>query len=412
MTMLSARAIARDVASGRMDAAEALHLGNAAIARDEARLRVFAQRPDELGVHHGPLSGVSVGVKDIFDTRDMVTAYGSPIYEGHRPAADASLVAMLREAGATIAGKTVTTEFAWFQPGATRNPHDDAHTPGGSSSGSAAGVAAGFFPAAIGTQTGGSMVRPAAFCGVAGYKPSFRLFPTVGVKTFSWLLDTVGFFAASVADVAFVAAACSGRALDTGEGDRKPVRIGVYRSGIDDLAEPTMRDAVGRAADRAADAGADIVEVDGSPAVEDARAAHAPIQDYEAYRALADERRHGRERLSAKLRDYLDAAAGVSPDAYDDARRRANRARKESRALFEACDVLLMPSAPGAAPRSLATTGDSVFNRVWTLMGVPCLNVPGMKDPAGMPLGIQLVAPFGHDARLLRAGAWLEARLA
>ena len=410
MTMLRARAIAADVAAGHLTAREALSLGDDAIARREETLQVFAHRAETGMPGTGPLAGIAVGVKDIFDTRDMPTGHGSPIYRGHRPVADASLVAMLRDAGATVAGKTVTTEFAWFQPGPTRNPHNEAHTPGGSSSGSAAGVAAGYFPAAIGSQTGGSVVRPAAFCGVAGYKPSFRLFPTVGMKQFSWLLDTAGFFAATTADVAFVAAACSHRALEVRQTDDAP-RIGIYRSSIDGAITPAMADAVRTAADRAAEGGATVVEVTGPEEVEAARAAHAPIQDHEAYRALADERRHHRDLLSPKLRDYLDAAADVGPERYDDARRTANRARKAAHGLFADCDVLLMPSAPGAAPHGLETTGDSAFNRLWTLLGLPCLNVPGLRDGAGMPLGMQLVAPFGRDAHLLQAGDWLERHL-
>ena len=181
--MLSARAIAIEVADGRLTPQQALQAGLDNIATKEAKLQTFTQAAPELKPGKGPLSGIAVGIKDVFDTYDMPTTYGSKIYQGHQPVSDAALVNMLRHAGATIAGKTVTTEFAWFTPGPTRNPNNPAYTPGGSSSGSAAGVAAGFFPAAIGTQTGGSIIRPAAFCGVSGYKPSFRLFPTIGLNS-------------------------------------------------------------------------------------------------------------------------------------------------------------------------------------------------------------------------------------
>lgn len=204
LPMLSARALAMEIAANRLSPQQAFTMGEEAVAAREEKLGIYTQKADKLEPAKGPLRGITLGVKDIFDTFDMRSSYGSPIYEEQQPMADASVVAMARHAGATIAGKTVTTEFAWFHPGKTRNPHDPAHTPGGSSSGSAAGVAAGYFPASIGSQTGGSIIRPASFCGVAGYKPSFRLFPTLGMKQFSWSLDTVGFFAASVADVAFV----------------------------------------------------------------------------------------------------------------------------------------------------------------------------------------------------------------
>ncbi len=196
----------------------------------ESTLRVFAHCGEEKQADDGPLSGIAVGVKDIFDTHDMPTRYGSPIYETHRPATDSALVARLRQCGASIAGKTVTTEFAWMTPNITRNPHNTGHTPGGSSSGSAAGVAAGFFPVAIGSQTGGSVIRPASFCGVAGYKPSFRLFPTVGMKHFSWSLDTPGFFAKSVADCAAFAAILSNRPLNVSHTEKsRPASASIAR---------------------------------------------------------------------------------------------------------------------------------------------------------------------------------------
>lgn len=405
---LSSRAIAAEIRAGRMTPQQAFKLGNSAINAHETRLGVFTHRAKSLAAAAGPLSGITIGVKDLFDTYDMPTAYGSKIYQGHRPAADASLVSMLRRAGATMAGKTVTTEFAWFSPGPTRNPHNVKHTPGGSSSGSAAGVAAGFFPAAIGSQTGGSIIRPAAFCGVAGYKPSFRLFPTVGMKQFSWSLDTVGLFAATVADAAFIAAACSGRQLEVTDSSSKPPRIGIYRSTIDNLMDDDMVVAIKQVTRLAKAHGAPVVTVKGARQVEAGRDAHGPIQDFEARLALADEFTRSPDKLTGKLRSYLKQADKVSPEDYDNARRTANRARKASHSLFEKCDVLLMPSAPGTAPRTLRSTGDSSFNRLWTLMGLPCVNVPGMSGTNGLPLGLQIVAPFGKDQRALQAAHWLE----
>ncbi len=410
-TPLSAISIAEDVRENRKTADAALEECQETIEPNEADLQAFTFRNPDWRAGDGPLSGIAVGVKDVFDTRDMPTAYGSAIYEGHQPVADSALVSMLKNAGATIAGKTVTTEFAWFQPGPTRNPHNPDHTPGGSSSGSAAGVAAGFFPAAIGTQTGGSIIRPAAFCGVSGYKPSFRLFPTIGLKHFSWSLDTIGFFAASAADNAFVAAACSGRDLRVDYDTRTAPTIGVYRSTIDHLMSDEMRSALQTAASLAQRMGAKLVEIAGPDPVEAARDAHAPLQDFEARLALADELAHTPEKLSEKLRTHLEDAAGITPQHYDNARRTANHARKASHGLFDDCDVLLMPSAPGAAPETLALTGDSVFNRLWTLLGLPCVNVAGLTSESGLPLGVQIIAPFGKDQRALQASHWLEQAL-
>ena len=406
--MLKALAIAQDIASGTMTAEDALELGDAAINAREGELGVFQTLATDKHPGTGPLAGIAVGVKDIFDTVDLPTEYNSPIYSSHQPVADASLVSMLRGAGGTVAGKTVTTEFAWFSPGRTRNPVNPDHTPGGSSSGSAAGVAAGFFPAAIGTQTGGSIIRPAAFCGVTGYKPSFRLFPTVGVKCFSWSLDTVGFFAARVADVAFVAAACSGRDLIVDDGQTNPPAIASLPMPIDLHMSADMETALDTAT-----ALADAPRAEPDPAIIDATLqAHPVIQDYEACLSLAFERQHHRAMLSPRLRDYLDEASTITPDAYDDARRLANKARKAAHDLFADADILMLPSAPGAAPPGLESTGDSIFNRSVTLLGLPSLSIAGFTDPSGMPLGIQLIARFGQDKALLQAGHWLERRIA
>lgn len=395
------------LAAGPDERETALTTQRARVDALEDRLHIFAHRGGEAATAEGPLAGIAVGVKDIFDTHDMPTRYGSPIYATHRPASDSALVARLRQCGATIAGKTVTTEFAWMTPNVTRNPHDVNHTPGGSSSGSAAGVAAGFFPVAIGSQTGGSIIRPAAFCGVAGYKPSFRLFSTVGMKPFSWSLDTPGFFARSVADCAAVAAILSARPL-TVKDTSMPPRIGLYRSSIDVHLHPEMVRARESCVEACRSGGAIIVEVPPIDDVEAAHAAHAPIQDFEANQALADEFMRHPQVLSPPLHAYLKAARTISPDTYDAARRTANRARKASRGMFANCDVLLVPSAPGTAPASLESTGDSRFNRLWTLLGLPCVNVPGYFADDGMPLGLQVVAPFGQDATALTAAHWIE----
>ncbi|MDP3897922.1 MAG: amidase, partial [Mesorhizobium sp.] len=407
--MQSVVAILDAIAEGRSTPRDAVAASLDAIAAHDRGIGAFeaiADRDavlDAAGRATGPLAGIAVGIKDIFDTFDLPTTYGSPLYAGHRPRADAALVAMIRAAGASVVGKTVTTEFAFLNPARTRNPRNVAHTPGGSSSGSVAAISASMIPAAIGTQTGGSIIRPASYCGVAGYKPSFRLVPTVGAKTFSWSLDTAGFFAAGVADVARFAALVTGRSLDVTPVDPAGLRVGVYRGAIWNEATPAMQDALARAADIAAQAGASVVDMDETSALAAGRDAHATIQNFEAGLAMAHEFTHHRAELSSILRKTLADGRLIGPEAYDKARAAARQARHAATALFDRVDVLLAPSAPGVAPVGLESTGSPIFNKLWTLTGNPCVNVPGLKDPFGMPLGIQLVARFGRDQLALSA---------
>jgi Asp-tRNA(Asn)/Glu-tRNA(Gln) amidotransferase A subunit family amidase len=268
-------------------------------------------------------------------------------------------------------------------------------------------------PLAFGTQTGGSMIRPASFCGVAAVKPSFRTLPMVGVKSFSWTLDTAGLFAATVADAAFALAACTGRReLLPGTGEPAAPRIGVVRQDFADAADPAADEALEGAARAAERAGA-RVEAAGLPdAFAEAFHAHAPLQDFEAAQALAWEYDSHRDALPPRLAALLDAAQAITPEAYDDARRKAHRARAALREAFGAHDVLLTYAAPGAAPEGYASTGDARFNRLWTLLGVPCVNVPGLTDGKGRPVGVQVIAPFGRDARALEAARFVEAAIA
>lgn len=357
----------------------------------------------------GPLAGIPIGIKDIFDTADMVTEHGSPIYAGHRPRADAALVSMARAAGATIVGKTVTTEFASLDPAATRNPHNPDHTPGGSSSGSAAAVAAGMVTGASGSQTAGSIIRPASFCGIAGFKPSFRLIPTVGMKTFSWSLDTAGLFAATVEDVALLAELLTRRDLSArGLADAAGITVGLYRSAVDEQIEPVMIDAWRRGAHALQQAGARIVDVGEPETLAAGRDIQPVIQNFEAAHALMYEHRGHRAQLGDKLLAILDAGAEITPEAYDGARRTARAARRSATSLFGDVDVLLLPSAFGPAPRTLASTGDPMLNKLWTLTGNPCVSVPGLRSPDGMPLGLTVVARFGRDALALAIGSLLE----
>lgn len=405
------------ISQGRLTARAALERSFDTIAARENDILAFtaladrARALDGADNASGPLAGIAVGVKDIFDSHDLDTAYGSDIYAGHRPMADAAIVAMARRAGATIIGKTVTTEFAFFEPGPTRNPHSLDHSPGGSSSGSAAAVAAGMIPAAIGTQTGGSIIRPASFCGVAGYKPSFRLVPVTGMKTFSWSLDTTGLFAAGVADVAMLAALMTGRDLAVAPIEPARLRIGLYRTRVWTQASAAMQSAVENAAAAAEAAGAQVVEIDEPDVLAQARDVHSTIQDFEAGLAMAGDYDANADRMSNKLRQTLEAGRAIAPADYDGARKCARAARREATALFSSLDVILTPSAPGAAPLGHGTTGVPTFNKLWTLTGNPCVNVPGIKGEGGLPLGVQLVGRFGNDQITLSAAAWLERAL-
>jgi Asp-tRNA(Asn)/Glu-tRNA(Gln) amidotransferase A subunit family amidase len=357
------------------------------------------------------LRGLPVAFKDIFATADFPTQYGSPIYAGYRPRADATAVALTRRAGGIVIGKTVTTEMASLVPSATRNPHNLAHTPGGSSAGSAAAVAAAMVPIAFGTQTAGSVIRPASFCGVAGFKPSYRLIPLVGVKDYAWHLDTAGLFGAGVADVAFAAAAILGRDLRVDRSAPGEPRIALVRTHLWPQASAAMQNAVETAARIAEAAGAKVAEVTLPPLLQDAYEAQFTIQDYEAFRAFAFEYDRHRDLIGKQLREQLDRAAAISADEYDAARRTASRARQLLADAMAEHDVVLTPSAPGVAPAGLGSTGDPAFNRLWTLMGAPCVNVPGFYDNE-LPLGIQIVGRFGRDKAALEAALFLEDAIA
>jgi Asp-tRNA(Asn)/Glu-tRNA(Gln) amidotransferase A subunit family amidase len=358
-----------------------------------------------------PLRGLPVGFKDIFDTADFPTQYGSPIYSGHRPRADATAVALARRAGGIVLGKTVTTEMASLVPSATRNPRNLAHTPGGSSAGSAAAVAAAMLPVAFGTQTAGSVIRPAAFCGVAGFKPSYRLIPMVGVKDVAWHLDTAGLFGAGVADVAFAAAGVLDRDLRVDRAPPAAPRIALARTHLWPQASAAMQQAVETAARSAQAAGARVTDLTLPPLIEEAYTAQFTIQDYENIRALAFEYDRHREQIDKRLREQLDRAVAISADEYDAARRVASRARRVLADAMSDFDAILTPSAPGAAPQGFGSTGDPMFNRLWTLMGSPCVNVPGLND-GGLPLGVQIVGRFGRDRAALEAALFLERCLA
>jgi Asp-tRNA(Asn)/Glu-tRNA(Gln) amidotransferase A subunit family amidase len=410
--MISLAELQRRIGSGELSAEAAIAQQCEAIDAHEKSIGAFVCRAENMrAAMAGPLRGIAVGIKDIIDTSDLPTEMGSSIYKGWRPHADAPVVMMLKQAGASIAGKTTTTAFASRDPTATLNPHNPAHTPGGSSAGSAAAVAAGMIPLALGTQTGGSVIRPASYCGVAAIKPSFRLLPSVGVKCYSWTLDTVGLFAAGVNDLALGLSAVTGRTELLPAAIEMP-RIGVVTQDFAGAPEAASGEAL-RIATAAAERGGASVRALELPKISaEAWRAQDTVQEFEAHHALAWEYRTHYDAMAPMVRAKLDETRGIPPADYDEARRIANRGRKALAKVFDDVDVLLTFSAPGAAPKGLASTGDARFNRLWTLMGVPCVNIPAFVADGGLPVGVQVIARFGDDARALAAARFVEQVLA
>jgi Asp-tRNA(Asn)/Glu-tRNA(Gln) amidotransferase A subunit family amidase len=357
------------------------------------------------------LRGIAVGIKDIIDTADFPTEMGSAIYRDWQPRADAAVVMALKAAGATIIGKTTTTAFASSDPTATLNPHNHAHTPGGSSSGSAAAVGAGMIPLALGTQTGGSVIRPASYCGAAAIKPSYRLLPSIGVKCYSWTLDTVGLFAAGVEDLACGLSAMTGRPELLLPSEVAKPRIGVVMQEFAGAPEATGEEALRIARKAAERAGASLRVLAIPEIIAEAWRIHPVIQEFEAHQALAWEYRTQYDALVPNLRGRLDQSKGGTPEGYDAAVRIAGEARQALASLFDEVDVLLTFSAPGVAPKGLDTTGNARFNSLWTLMGVPCVNVPATVADGGLPVGVQVIAKFGNDAGALAAARFVEMAL-
>jgi Asp-tRNA(Asn)/Glu-tRNA(Gln) amidotransferase A subunit family amidase len=357
------------------------------------------------GERRGPLFGVPVGVKDIFDTHDMPTAYGSPIYAGHRPRTDAAAVALTRRAGGTIMGKTVTAEFATFVPRETRNPLDLSRTPGGSSSGSAAAVADFMVPLAFGTQTAGSHIRPASYCGIVGFKPTFNTIARAGVKPGADSLDTIGVYGRSVEDVAFFAAALTNRAELETRLDRAP-RIAICRTNEWDRVQPEMRKAL---EDAARTLGAPEFEL--PKRYKGLRESHTAILWYEIARSLADEFARFPDQLDPALRQRCADGFALDPQDYVRAQQHAADCRAHFAAALGDYDVLLAPAATGEAPKGLSSTGEVAMNVVWTLLHVPCVAVPAAKSPNGMPLGLQVIGRIGDDARTLACARWVADKL-
>ena len=367
----------------------------------------------------GALAGVPVAVKDIFDTADQPTENGTPLDAGRRPGTDATAVRRLRAAGAVILGKTVTTELACGAANETRNPHALGHTPGGSSSGSAATVAAGGVPLALGSQTAGSVVRPAAFCGVWGMKPSFGTIPRTGVTRLARSLDHVGVLAGSAEDVALGIDAISGDdGLDQACAGRAPTRLAAALAlplGQPRLAfvrEPAWDEVEPEAAAAFEAAAAELgaVPLGLGPEFADARAVHLGIMRREVAHAFTPWVARGEAQLSDVVREHIEGGRAIDADTYLSLLDRADAMRRAFEQALKPYDAALTPAAPGGAPEGLAFTGSRLQTMLWTMLGVPAINVPALTV-GGLPLGLQVVGRFGADATTLRAAAWCAARL-
>jgi Asp-tRNA(Asn)/Glu-tRNA(Gln) amidotransferase A subunit family amidase len=409
---LTATAAARLIRDGRLRPAELMEACLARIAEREPVTHAFAHfdpaqaRRAAGAALPGPLHGLPIGVKDVLDTADWPSEYGSPIWRGWRPRADAAPVAWAQAAGGVVIGKTVTTEFATRHPGPTTNPHNPAHTPGGSSSGSAAGTADCLFPLAYGTQTAGSVIRPAAYCGVVGFKPSFGTINRSGMKIMSDSLDTVGVMARSVADCALFAGAVSGR--DLGDPDAKPERaprIGICRSPTWDTALPETEALLPRVAETLARAGAKLSERELPADFAALIDAHPVVMNAESARSLGWELAHASDQITEGLRERLQFGLSRSEAELNQAYAVFQRTQLAFPAAMADLDVLVTPSAPGQAPSGLGWTGDPAFNFIWTSLHVPCVTVPAGSGPDGLPLGIQIVGRRGEDRQTL---AWAQ----
>lgn len=384
----------------RLDEGRALAIAD---ARDTERER---GRP-------GPLHGIPVGVKDIFDTDDLPTEMGSPAFAGHRPQKNAELVGRILACGGYVLGKTATTEFAFMHPAETRNPWNAAHTPGGSSSGSAAAVAAGHVPVAIGTQTNGSVIRPAAFCGVVGFKPSFDALPIDGALAFSETLDQAGVFARTVADAAYFAACLAAPASFAGSvaAFSRPPKIGILSRFPWNTAEPDAAAHLQKTFKLLAGAGTILKGAELPPVFDDAHRVHRTIMLYQGARRHAPRQAVHRHLMSAALNAAIDEGLAISHEDYRRALVKRAALVEVALGLFEDCDAIASLPAPGAAPARLDVTGDPSFCTLWSLVGFPALTLSTGLSEEGLPYGMQLAAPALGDNQLLGVARWCESAI-
>jgi Asp-tRNA(Asn)/Glu-tRNA(Gln) amidotransferase A subunit family amidase len=375
------------------------------------------------GLPVGALHGLPIGIKDIIDTADYPTERGTVLHHGRRPDRDATLVSLLKEAGAIILGKTVSTEMAVYAPGKTRNPHNLEHTPGGSSSGSAAAVAAAMAPLAVGTQTNGSVIRPASYCGVYGFKPSFGRISRHGVLEQSPPLDTVGVFARDLDDLAMIADVLM--RFDAQDAAMSPVApprladvlaadvpLGLHfvfvRTPAWEQVEPQTKDALREFIDAVNDTREKTIDViDLPPPFAELYEDHRKVMEGDLARSFADEYRRGKSELSDVLREMIERGQQVSDAEYDAALARRADYNALLDEFFDEYDAILTPATPGPAPAGVEATGSPIMSTIWTFCGTPALSLPVFRSTQGLPFGIQAVGPVDEDARLLRNARWL-----
>jgi Asp-tRNA(Asn)/Glu-tRNA(Gln) amidotransferase A subunit family amidase len=414
---LTAVEIANKIAAGEITCEAVTRECIARIAARDGVVKAFVNfepesalaqaRALDRGPRRGPLHGIPVGLKDTIDTFDMPTEMGSPIFRGHRPRADASCVALLRRAGALILGKTATCEFAGSAPPETTNPHNPAHTPGGSSSGSAAAVADHMVPAALGTQTGGSVLRPSSFCGIFGYKPTYNTFNKEGVWPAADSIDTIGWLARSVDDIELLTAPLRMQAPRPPAQPGGAPRIGVWRTDLWDTAQPESKAAVEDAAARLAKAGAKVRDVELPAAFTGLHVvARSTIGFYERAACMASFWDRDRERLSPQMQRYIENGHKISRDEYVAGLRKLDECRALLPTVFD-FDVLLVPCVPGEAPKGTAATGDPSMQAIWTALHTPSMTLPTHCGPNNLPVGIQLVAQRYDDDRLFACARWI-----
>ncbi|MEO5738958.1 MAG: amidase, partial [Variovorax sp.] len=394
---------ARLLATRELSATALMRASLDRIAEREAEVHAFVHLdPDaalaqaralDAGPWRGPLHGLPLGVKDLFDTADMPTGYGSAVYAGHRPAADAAAVTLCREAGALLPGKTVSTEFAYFHPGPTRNPRGLGHTPGGSSSGSAAAVADCMLPLALATQTAASVIRPAAYCGIVGYKPTWGRVSRAGVKSLSETLDTVGALGRSVRDVALLGSVLTGdgrllSSLDGSSHTAAAPRIGLCRTPDWAQADGDVQAAWDQAVGMLAPQATRLADAPWPAALPDLVALQKQVMAHEMARALGHERVHHRGRISERLNALFDEGIQIDGERHAAHLAQTHAARALADRWFDDVDLLLAPSTTGEAPEGIGATGDPLFCRGWTLLGLPCVHLPFARGRHGLPVGL------------------------
>ena len=417
---LTAIQAARAIATGEVSAEELMRACLSRIAGRDSVVRAWASLDAERslaeallcdrGPRRGPLHGVPIGVKDVLNTADLPTEMGSPIYSGFRPRADAACVAMLRAAGAIVVGKTVTCEFAGVEPGPTVNPRDATRTPGGSSSGSAAAVADFMVPVALGTQTGGSVLRPASFCGVVGYKPSYGTVSREGLKFAAESLDTIGVIARTPEDAGMIVDVLAGREPAPVRRLTRPPRLAVCMTYLwESKASQETRDCVARVADLARAAGASVVDLDLPPHFSRLSGTRDVINDVERARSLAWEWSYRREDVSERMRATIARGRAISSDIYYDELRFARNARVEFDALVGGFDGVIAPCVNGEAPAGLDYAGDPSFQSLWTLLHTPAITLPAHRGPNDMPVGVQIIGRRRTGRQLIALATWLQA---